>query len=82
MLENAGRTLLGSCPHIYSTRSFAASLKLECDLFALPQSVKIDGLESAAVEEDLLTVFAPDEPEASVPDKPLNCTLHDEPRSH
>jgi hypothetical protein len=68
---------LGSRSHVYGPRSLAAALEFERYFFSFGQSVKIEALESAAMEENLLTVFTPDKTKSAVPDKPLDCTFHD-----
>ncbi len=56
--------------------TFGAALQLELNGLSLFQTVEIQFLEAAAVEEDLLSVFRADKTKTSIPNNPLDYPLH------
>src|SRR5439155_8507527 len=74
---NSGRTR----SHIDGSRTFFFSFHVKLDLLSFHQGVKIESLkaaavEAAAVEEDLPSIVAMDEPEPAAADDFLNRSLH------
>jgi len=62
--------------HIDGSRPLIPAFYLKLDALAFLESVEVELLKAAAMEEDFFSILGLDEPEPSVVDELLNCSLH------
>ena len=62
--------------HAGSPGSFISSLHIEFDAYPLLQSVEVETLKAAAVEEYLLALRSADKSKPTITDNSLDCPLH------
>ena len=70
------RGLLLSGAHRHGSKPLIASLHLKFDVLALVKALKVELLETAAVEENLLPISSADKSESAVANNSFDCPLH------
>ena len=59
-----------------SSRPLLSPLHIKIDRLTFLQAVEVQLLKAAAMEEYLLTIRRPNEPESTVSNDPFDCPLH------
>jgi hypothetical protein len=62
--------------YVHGSGSLVAPFHLELDVLSFLQTLEVEALEAAAMEENLLAVAGANESESAIADDPLDCPLH------